>query len=927
MTPADLDAAASVVLAWLLTYAIHSTILLTLAAVAAWRLADQHAWLDVVWKTALIAPLVTASLHFDPIAVPLGGRWTIPNVTAVTGAPIAVPAPMPVVETAVTSATTAEAATPVLVVDRAAVNETLVHAGGTRFASSPLLRAWPSIAAVAWLIIAIAVVARYGVRLRRAYRTLGAGVPVTDTALLDTLDSCRRRTAQRRPMQLTTSPICPVPLALAGRRIVLPDRFLRDLDREQQRAALAHEMAHVIRRDPEWRIAIEILERAFFFQPLNRVARVRLCDAAEFLCDEWAVRQVESPLAMARCLSAVALWCAPAGRGRRSLGEGGKLPAGVSAMARSDSAMVRRVTRILNEPGRVQRRPRLHWLALSVMVVAVAAPRVTATQFPDAVAMTPAVAPVLDVAPILDAVPVFDAATVDASKQPPGEQRAWTSAEIASARAQLRVQRSARPGDPLDERWRQALADAARQGLNDFWIVYTFTTPVHGDEVTISDTDDGSFVWSNGRFSIQGPPLSALFDPASAVPLEGGKLAVLLHYRGARADAIDRASYRTATVGFDFGRTPVFWLGDAPESQSFERVQSLFSQARTEKIQTLLIELASVHSNTDVVLPFLTRLVDPSWPAAIRGEAAEGFEHHHDPRSVDILLRVARTDPDSSVRVEAAEAIGEVQAPQSILALNELVSQSADAAVRSEAAEAFADQPAERALPAIDRIISTSQHDDVLSEVIEALGELDEPGVLALLLHTANTHPNRRAQQEAVETLGDLDDAGVTDALTRIVWEHQDATIQREAIDTLSDRRDDAAAMTALERIAREHPREEVQAEAIETIADLSAPSIHALILELALSGKSARIRREALDAVGEALAKIDDGQALDRAQQTLERAIFDDPDPSVREEALDAIDELPEERALRVLRDVIARHPDGRVRREAQERLRERRQ
>ena len=55
MTPADLDAAAAVVLSWLLTYAIHSTILLAVAAVAAWRFADQHAWLDLIWKTALIA--------------------------------------------------------------------------------------------------------------------------------------------------------------------------------------------------------------------------------------------------------------------------------------------------------------------------------------------------------------------------------------------------------------------------------------------------------------------------------------------------------------------------------------------------------------------------------------------------------------------------------------------------------------------------------------------------------------------------------------------------------------------------------------------------------------------------------------------------------------------------------------------------------
>jgi HEAT repeat protein len=506
------------------------------------------------------------------------------------------------------------------------------------------------------------------------------------------------------------------------------------------------------------------------------------------------------------------------------------------------------------------------------------------------------------------------------------EQREWTAADIAAARSQLRVHRFDRPGDALEERWRQALADAARQRLSDFWIVYTFTTATHAGDLMISDTRDGSSEWSNGRLSVQGPPLTDLFGPL-AVPLEGGKLAVLLHYGAARADAVDRAGYRTAQLGFDFGRTPVFWLGDAPESQSFERVQTLFGQARTEEIQVLLIELASVHSNTDLVAPFLTRLVDTKWPAAIRREAAEGFDHHHDPRSVEVLLRVARTDPDSSVRTEAAETIGEVQTPQSIPALNELVSQSADPAVRREAAEAFADQPADRAMPAIERVIATSQDDEVLAEIIEALGDLGEPGALTLLVQTANTHPNRRAQQEAVETLGDVDDPGVVEALTRIAWDHPVAAIQQEAIETLGDRQDEAAAMTALERLAREHPREEVQVEAIDTIGGLEGHSLHPAVLDLALSGRTPRIRREALDAIGEAVADIDDAQALDRAQQVIERAIFDDPDPAVRVDALDALDELPADRALRALRDIIERHPDARVRREAQEHVRERQQ
>jgi HEAT repeat protein len=161
--------------------------------------------------------------------------------------------------------------------------------------------------------------------------------------------------------------------------------------------------------------------------------------------------------------------------------------------------------------------------------------------------------------------------------------------------------------------------------------------------------------------------------------------------------------------------------------------------------------------------------------------------------------------------------------------------------------------------------------------------------------------------------------------LTRIAWEHGDVTIQREAVETLGDRRDDAASMAALERIAREHDREDVQAEAIETIGDVPGQSLHPLILDLAVSGRTARIRREALDAIGESVRKISDAQLLDRAQAVIERAVFADADRGVRVDALDALDELPDERALRALRDIIARHPDARVRREAEEHVRER--
>jgi HEAT repeat protein/beta-lactamase regulating signal transducer with metallopeptidase domain len=909
MIPAGLDAIGAALVSWLLTYLIHSSILLAAAAVVAWRFAEQHAWLDLVWKGAVIAPLLTATIQPGVTAASLGGRWSIAAAPAASGVGAAMPEPVIALPEAAGTQVAGPAAGSEADRDRpaaiAAVAAPAVAQRPGRAAAGPsIVRRWPLLAAFAWLAIAIVALARYSARLFATYRELASGTPVTT----DVLQQASGEAAfAPDSIAFTVSDHCAVPLAMAGRRIVVPERLF-ELAAEQQRAALAHEVAHVVRRDPEWRIAMDLVERALFFQPLNRLARARLSDAAEFLCDQWAVRHTQSPLALARCLSEVASWSTA-----------DRSAVGISAMARGDSAMVRRVTRILNGAADPVWRPRLSWLAVPIVLVSVAAPRVTATSASDAVIVR-VPAPADPMTASADAVTARERAEGNTQEQP---RRNLTPAEIAEARAQLRVYRPAQPGATLDDRWRWAMAEASRRGLTDFWIVYMFDTPTHADSLMMGDTRDGSFVSWNGSYSSSGPPLSALFD--EAVLLEGGNVAALLHYRAARADAVDRAGYRSAGLGFDFGSTPVFWLGHAPGSQSFTRVRDLFGQVRGEKLQALLIDLASLHADSNVVIPFLTSLVEPSRPAAIRAEAAEGFEHHHDPRSVEVLLRVARTDADSHVRTEAAETIGEVQTPESIPALADLARQSADPEVRREAAEAFGDQPAERALPAIERLVAESDDEEVMVEAIEALGDLADPRVVNLLVEIANGDRPRRAQQEAVETLGDVDAPGVVDALTRIVSEHRDVAIQREAVETLGDRHDDAAALAVIERILRGHPREEVQAEAIGTLADATKGSLHPAILDLAVTGASPRIRREALESIGDSVSQTGDAQMLDTAERTMVRAIFDDPDSGVREEAIDALENLPGDRARRVLRDVIDRHPDARVRREAAEQLRER--
>lgn len=46
----------------------------------------------------------------------------------------------------------------------------------------------------------------------------------------------------------------------------------------------------------------------FFFQPLNRLARARLQESAEFASDGWAAGVISRPLDLAHCLARVAEW-------------------------------------------------------------------------------------------------------------------------------------------------------------------------------------------------------------------------------------------------------------------------------------------------------------------------------------------------------------------------------------------------------------------------------------------------------------------------------------------------------------------------------------------------------------------------------------------------------------------------------------------
>ena len=329
---------------WLLTVGLHGGVLLGLAWIVDRVLRDntglrEGAWRESLWRAALCGGVLTATLQIAAGLPSVSGRWQL------------VPAQDSGVSTAASSA------------DRIGSSEASASippqaspsSPGTAVAIGPLLPApasedtttaratigaalrssWTTWLVCAWLagaLIALVRVLRNWLALRRA---LATAMPVDEPSAGDDASALARQSGSAMPRILSLDGLAS-PLATSRARIVLPIWALSTLDRAQLRAMLAHEVAHLSRRDPQWKLFVAVWLGIFWFMPFARIAQRRLDELAELACDGFAARAVGDGRDLAECLAA----CAE----RHLRGSAFALAA---AMAVRESSFLQRIERLL----------------------------------------------------------------------------------------------------------------------------------------------------------------------------------------------------------------------------------------------------------------------------------------------------------------------------------------------------------------------------------------------------------------------------------------------------------------------------------------------------------------------------------------------------------------------------------------------------
>lgn len=485
----DFDAFVSSSSAWLLTFMLHSTLLIA----ATWMLCSHWvrlplAWQHRLWRVSLVGPALTTTavlwlagpssptaLPWIPAAeatspvVPLTSRPPEPTLvttdleafaTPTDLAPVPVlaqwsaphtlaplPAVAPVVPTA-TYPTPVSTATPSFDYDNgsrahvatSATTATSVTAGLTYLAWAVVIALLAGV--IASLATALGIVSAHRMLARRTRMRSGAA--------RDTLDDLCAEGHVSAPVVLSQCDGLSSPVALLGREICLPRDLEHTLSPASLRAALAHELAHVEREDAMWMHIAAIVQALFFVQPLFRLARRRLLDSAEFLCDDQAVNLTHDGIGLAKCLAEVAAM-QPTRPSNQQL-----LP----AMATRRRPLLTRVARLLSDDSRPRdRSQRAAWAIVltTAVVLSVGAPVVVdASATSDAV---PAPEPPSSSLHLL----TLDAASLEAALPSVSEENEATT-NGKSRRAKRRFERAQRRAERAR---RQAEEHRSRLGRVD----------------------------------------------------------------------------------------------------------------------------------------------------------------------------------------------------------------------------------------------------------------------------------------------------------------------------------------------------------------------------------------------------------------------------------------------------------------------------
>jgi HEAT repeat protein len=318
-----------------------------------------------------------------------------------------------------------------------------------------------------------------------------------------------------------------------------------------------------------------------------------------------------------------------------------------------------------------------------------------------------------------------------------------------------------RPGDPADTLYQEARAALARGDNRQAARLFRRIV----DEEPDSEYAPDALYWQ--AFALYRVGGSGALDnalaaldlqreryPDAATRGDADALAVRIRgvlARGGDADAAQRV-YEVAGGPGDYEVTE----GDCPDEETDVRIAAI----------NALMEM-----DAERALPILEKVLArrDECSATLRRKAVFIVADGESPRATDILLEVARTDPDAEVRGQAVFWLSEVEDERAVDALEQILQESGDNELREKALVALSENDSERAGEILRRYaLDSGQPEEIREKALFWLAEREGGGDATFLRELYGRVESESLKEKILFAASESEDAGAVEWLFEI---------------------------------------------------------------------------------------------------------------------------------------------------------------
>ncbi|MVP00572.1 M56 family metallopeptidase [Paenibacillus lutrae] len=147
-----------------------------------------------------------------------------------------------------------------------------------------------------WLLVVIVLSLVTLIANINVYRRIKKQPKVTNPAVLQVFEQCKRQMSVKQPILLTETDAVPSPAVYGFMkpRILLSRSLIRSMDADQFRYIFNHELAHIKRRDVAMNWLMHVLVILHWFNPIMWVVYARMRADQEVACDALALSYIHA---------------------------------------------------------------------------------------------------------------------------------------------------------------------------------------------------------------------------------------------------------------------------------------------------------------------------------------------------------------------------------------------------------------------------------------------------------------------------------------------------------------------------------------------------------------------------------------------------------------------------------------------------------